>query len=218
MRAEKYVVLPDEDAAEFQALEAALLEELAVGALQSVLARRIARAAWRLARADRSEPELFAERHAAGGLGPAVIRDGNGTRSFETLLRYRGAALAEFWRALRTLKALQAETRVPLAAGAEAAVPARAPVGAVTVAAGPAAGPRARSAARAEHPNEPEPCRSPGVPGRSGDRANPSGAPRASDPTSARVCHLQQAGLSPGALAQHTQPNEPRRSSSSNLK
>ena len=41
--------------------------------------------------------------------GLALIRDGNGTRSFETLLRYRGAAMAEFWRALKTLKALQAE-------------------------------------------------------------------------------------------------------------
>jgi hypothetical protein len=41
--------------------------------------------------------------------GLALIRDGNGPRSFETLLRYRGAAMAEFWRALRTLKALQAE-------------------------------------------------------------------------------------------------------------
>ena len=39
----------------------------------------------------------------------ALIRDGNGTRSFETLLRYRSAAMAEFWRALKTLKALQAE-------------------------------------------------------------------------------------------------------------
>jgi hypothetical protein len=38
-----------------------------------------------------------------------MIRDGNGTRSFETLLRDRGAAMAEFWRALKTLKALQAE-------------------------------------------------------------------------------------------------------------
>ena len=38
-----------------------------------------------------------------------MIRDGNGARSFETLLRYRGAAMAEFWRALRTLKALHAE-------------------------------------------------------------------------------------------------------------
>jgi hypothetical protein len=111
MRAEKHLVLPEEDAAEFAALEAALLEELApVGALQTVLARRVAVAAWRLARADRIETELFDERRgASGGLGLALIRDGNGTRSFETLLRYRGAAMAEFWRALKTLKALQAE-------------------------------------------------------------------------------------------------------------
>jgi hypothetical protein len=111
MRAQKYVILPDEDGAEFAELEAALVEELApVGALQTVLARRVAVAAWRLARADRIETELFEERRiASGGLGLALIRDGNGPRSFETLLRYRGAALAEFWRALRTLKALQAE-------------------------------------------------------------------------------------------------------------
>jgi len=111
MRAAKYVVLPDEDAAEFAELEAALVAELApVGALQTVLARRVAVAAWRLARADRIEADLFEERrYANGGVGLALIRDGNGTRSFETLLRYRGAAMAEFWRALRTLKALQAE-------------------------------------------------------------------------------------------------------------
>jgi hypothetical protein len=114
MRAEKYVVLPEEDAAEFADLEAAMIEELApVGALQTVLARRVAIAAWRLARADRIETDLFQERHIAGGsLGLAVIRDGHGTRSFETLLRYRGAAMAEFWRALRTLKALQAEQAI----------------------------------------------------------------------------------------------------------
>jgi hypothetical protein len=111
LTAQKYVVLPEEDAAEFAGLEAAMIEELApVGALQAVLARRVAVAAWRLARADRIEVELFAERrYADGGLGLALIRDGNGTRSFETLLRYRGAAMAEFWRALKTLKALQAE-------------------------------------------------------------------------------------------------------------
>jgi hypothetical protein len=112
MRAQKYLVLPDEDAAEFAALEAALVEELApTGALQMVLARRVAVAAWRLARADRMEIELFAERSWGADANPglALIRDGNGTRSFETLLRYRGAAMAEFWRALRTLKALQAE-------------------------------------------------------------------------------------------------------------
>src|SRR5918995_5402575 len=117
MRAQKYVVLPEEDADEFAGLEAALIEELApVGALQMVLARRVAVAAWRLARADRIEIELFAERSwgADANSGLAMIRDGNGTRSFETLLRYRGAAMAEFWRALRTLKALQAEAGVSL--------------------------------------------------------------------------------------------------------
>jgi hypothetical protein len=114
LRAQKHVVLPEEDAGEFAALETALLEELApVDALQIVLARRVAVAAWRLARADRIEAELFEERRGAdGGLGLALIRDGNGARSFETLLRYRGAAMAEFWRALRTLKALQAEQTV----------------------------------------------------------------------------------------------------------
>ena len=63
MRAQKYLVLPDEDAAEFADLQTALVAELApVGALQVVLARRVAIAAWRLARADRL---------AAGtGLGP----------------------------------------------------------------------------------------------------------------------------------------------------
>jgi hypothetical protein len=118
-----------------------MVEELApVGTLQTVLARRVAVAAWRLARADRlaaetglgprSQPggqqtELFEERRSAnGGLGLALIRDGNGARARSRRLagassdlggrcaptnRYRGAAMAEFWRALRTLKALQAE-------------------------------------------------------------------------------------------------------------
>ena len=85
MRARKHLVLPDEDAAEFADLEAALVAELApVGALQTVLARRVAVAAWRLARADRIEIELFEERRvASGGLGLALIRDGNGARSLK---------------------------------------------------------------------------------------------------------------------------------------
>jgi hypothetical protein len=127
LRAQKYVVLPEEDGAEFAALEAALLAELApVGALQTVLARRVAIAAWRLARADRLEVELFEERgYCNASPGLALIRDGNGTRSFETLLRYRGAAMAEFWRALKTLKALQAEqaTRLEREAGTDLAMP-----------------------------------------------------------------------------------------------
>ena len=141
MRAQKHVLLPDEDAAEFATLEAALLiEELQpVGALQTVLAQRGAVATFRLARADRlaaetglgpvpqlggQQTELFEERQVAqGALGLALIRDGNGARSFETVGGAstdlggrcaspngdRGAAMAEFWRAPRTLKALQAE-------------------------------------------------------------------------------------------------------------
>jgi hypothetical protein len=115
MRAQQCIVLPGERASAFDAFEAALLAELAPqGALQAVLAQRIVAASWRLARAERIEAELFVEARLDGGtpalaLGLALIRDGNGARAFETLLRYRGSANAELWRALRTLKALQAE-------------------------------------------------------------------------------------------------------------
>ena len=156
MRALRYVVLPDEDGVAFQALEAALMDELApVGTLQVVLVRRVAMAAWRLARADRMEVELFEERRwEDAGVGMALIRDGNGTRSFETLMRYRGAAMAEFWRALSTLKALQAEARADAAAAAEVPELPAAPPALVDV-------PRLRPAARPEDPhrrgpNEPE--------------------------------------------------------------
>jgi hypothetical protein len=111
LRARKFALVDGESAQEFEALEAALLSELAPeGALQPVLARRVVAAAWRLERAERIEAELF-EHYLRGdrNLGVALIRDGNGARSFDTLLRYRGGTLAELWRALRTLKALQAE-------------------------------------------------------------------------------------------------------------
>jgi len=119
LRAQKYVVLPDEDAAAFQALEAALMDELAPqGALQGVLAQRVVAAAWRLKRADQIEAEVFARRindpFGKGDLGLALIRDCNGAKAFGALLRYRGGTLAEFWRALRTLKALQAEAAEPI--------------------------------------------------------------------------------------------------------
>ncbi len=90
------------------------------------------------------QTELFEERRDAdGGLGLAFIRDGNGARSFETLLRYRGAAMAEFWRALKTLKALQAEQA---AMELQDAVLAAHPIGRAA---------RPRLADRAQ-PNEPE--------------------------------------------------------------
>jgi hypothetical protein len=111
LRAQKFVVIGDEDPRAFAALESALEGELAPdGALQGLLAGRIARAAWRLERAERIEAELFARTMDGDrSLGRALIRDCNGARAFDTLLRYRGTALAELWRALRLLKALQAE-------------------------------------------------------------------------------------------------------------
>jgi hypothetical protein len=162
MRALQYVVLPDEDAVQFQTLEAALLDELAPeGALQLVLARRVAVAAWRLARADRMEVELFEERRwEDAGVGMALIRDGNGTRSFETLMRYRSAAMAEFWRALKTLKALQAEPADMLEQPAGADLAPELPVTKLAAPAPVRAQP-SRPAARRAHadrrgPNEPE--------------------------------------------------------------
>jgi len=121
--AQRYVVLPDEDGEEFAALEAALIAELApAGVLQTALAQRVVAATWRLARAERLEAELFCEHRRDGvGLGLALIRDGHRARSFDTLLRYRGGTLAEFWRALRTLKALQAEAGTDADALEEAA-------------------------------------------------------------------------------------------------
>jgi hypothetical protein len=200
-RAQKHIVLPSEDAAEFAALEAALIEELApVGALQSVLAQRVVAASWRLARAERLEAELFAHNHLAGGsLGLALIRDCNGARSFDTLLRYRGGTLAELWRALRTLKALQAER----AARQEPAVPTprllpephempiepeargifgdsarRRAESEPPAAIVPAVIPCDQASARTKLPDEPESCGNPGHCGRPGGRA----APRRGDP------------------------------------
>jgi hypothetical protein len=110
LRAAKHVVLPAEDPGAFAALEAALLEELAPeGALQTVLARQIVSAVWRLARVDRMEVELLVFRdRAERDLGLAATRDGNTARTLPALVRYRAAAHAELLRSLRTLEALQA--------------------------------------------------------------------------------------------------------------
>jgi hypothetical protein len=159
-------VLPEENAAEFRAHAAALIAELApVGALQSVLAERVAVAAWRVARADRLEVELFEVSRAPhrGSLGLALVRDGNGTRSFETLLRYRGAALAELTRVLRALKALQAEQAalIKLPARGAAAEPTAPPTPGQTTARPTPDQPAPRRSpsgpAPQTRPNEPEP-------------------------------------------------------------
>ncbi|MGH6915153.1 MAG: hypothetical protein ACREH3_15805, partial [Geminicoccales bacterium] len=60
LRAERFTVVGDEDEDAYDAHEQALMEEVAPeGALQTLLAERIARAAWRLARADTIEAMLF---------------------------------------------------------------------------------------------------------------------------------------------------------------
>jgi len=149
LRAAKFVAVDAEDRQAFDTLESMLMDELApTGALQTVLVTRIARAAWRLERADRIEGDLL-ERHGFdGNLGMALIRDGNGTRAFDTLLRYRATALRELWRTLRLLKALQAEE---LDADQPACDSALDPALAIT---GPLL---------ATLPNEPEGRRNPGV-------------------------------------------------------
>ena len=180
LRAARHVVLPDEDATEFAALEAALVAELAPqDTLQALLVGRIARAAWRLERAERLEVDLFAERlrlAADGGVGLALIRDGNSTRSFETVLRYRGAAQAEFMRALKTLQTLQGKAATP-ARAAEAVARGEPKRGH----GGPAPG-RAASrtaAARAKAPNEPEARARPGASEPAPPAADPKPSPAA---------------------------------------
>jgi hypothetical protein len=42
-------------------------------------------------------------------LGPELVRDCNGPRTMEALLRYRGSVFAELFRSLAPLKRLQAE-------------------------------------------------------------------------------------------------------------
>jgi hypothetical protein len=162
LRAQRFVLLADEDGAGFRALEAALLADLApAGALQAVLAQRVAVAAWRLARADRIEAELLADQRGEPDLGLVLTRDGHGARAFPTLLRYRGTALAELTRCLRALKALQAgqAAAAELPAGRPSDRPARRSP-ARTSASPPPDRPAPRrnpsEPERQRHPNEPE--------------------------------------------------------------
>lgn len=120
LSARKVVVLDEEDVAAFDELQGTLRKELAPeGVLQHGLVSRIALGLWRAARSDRIEAALLASylkgmqgRYEDGpDLGLAVLRDAHGPRAIDTLLRYRGSAHAELFRALAALKVLQAETR-----------------------------------------------------------------------------------------------------------
>ncbi len=125
LRASRVRLLGNEDEAEFLALTAALRAELApAGPLQEHLAGQIAAAIWRARRSDRIEAELFdyyleqgrRGSDSAPDFGLLVIRDRNGARALDTVLRYRGSVQAELFRALAALKALQAEATAPAVA------------------------------------------------------------------------------------------------------
>ena len=130
LRVSSTALLDDESPEEFEALASLLTRDIAPGpvgergpnpfpalapegGLQSLLTRRLVIAAWRLERADRIETEVFSVQGDLDDrydrLGMALVRDGHGPRAFDTLLRYRGSAMAELWRSLRALKAVQAE-------------------------------------------------------------------------------------------------------------
>ena len=119
MCAKKFLLLPDDSRAEFAALESALLEELRPeGALETLLARRLIAAAWRLARADRLEFEMLVEGDPRRSPGGVLTRDGGAERAFATLVRYRNGAQAEFFRILKALKARAPAAEADAAPGA----------------------------------------------------------------------------------------------------
>ncbi len=120
MCAKKFLLLPYDSRAEFAALESALLEELRPeGALETLLARRLIAAAWRLARADRLEFEMLVAGDPDKSPGGVLTRDGGAERAFATLVRYRNGAQAEFFRMLKALQARAATAEVDAAPDAE---------------------------------------------------------------------------------------------------
>jgi hypothetical protein len=124
LRASSIAALGNEGREECLRLAAAPREEFAPeGELQEHLADQIALAIWRARRSERIEQELFTyylEKDRRGleapDFGLLVIRDRNGARALDMLLRYRGSVQTELFRALAALKALQAEaaTTAPL--------------------------------------------------------------------------------------------------------
>ena len=137
LRARRLVLLDDENATEFRAFQAAARAELAPsGTLQSELVERIVTAAWRARRGDRLEaallgchlgPDALKAGDAQAALGLGLMRDGNGPRALETLVRYRGSVLAELFRALAALRLLQAQARELPESAAQDAAPALPP-------------------------------------------------------------------------------------------
>ncbi len=104
------ILLEGEDMAAFETLDQGLKAELQPeGPLETLLASRLAIAAWRMDRADRIEADLFSTSSAgrAATLGEKITRDRHGPQAIDCLIRYRGTTQAEFWRALAALRGIQ---------------------------------------------------------------------------------------------------------------
>jgi hypothetical protein len=221
LRATKHLLLAGESPAELKEFAGAIEADLAPqGALQAILAARVASAAWRMARADRMETEILIEHSIRSWGDPvrpgvALIRDGNGPRAFVTLLRYRGALLAELLRSLRALKDLQAEAAKAPAGKAAAPAPHPAPVLVLerhrtrhaARASGSVAGKPHGSEPGERHPNEPETRRNP-------RRSAPAGKPDHREPrdqpnqSSRAGPDEPEARRDPGASRRAGQPGE----------
>jgi hypothetical protein len=199
LRAGKFLVVPGEDACQFDGFEAALLAELAPrSALQAVLARQVVSAAWRLARVDRMETEMLIFRdRREGDLGLAVTRDANTARALPTLVRYRAAAHAEFLRSLKTLQTLQAEA-AKARRSAEAAAPLEAKPGQAGAAPDQAASRsvRARNQTNPRRAARPAPVPAAARPRRQGTVARPN------EPETPAQSRQRSAGI-------EARPNEP---------
>lgn len=127
------ILLESEDEAAFESLEQGLNADLQPkGPLETLLASRLAMAAWRMDRADRIEADLLSPTKANGAdrigrngrhttMGETITRDRHGPQAVDCLIRYRGSTQAEFWRALAALRTIQAHREEGLSTHADRA-------------------------------------------------------------------------------------------------
>lgn len=115
LAAVRHPVLPDEDAAEFDALLRGLLLNLAPqGLLEELLVRRIAEAQWRIRRAEALEVGVLnIEGAAEDGSAMAFWRDSHPAKAqaVQLLVRYSGSAERSLFAALHELDHRQEQRR-----------------------------------------------------------------------------------------------------------
>ncbi len=169
LRAGRFVLLPHEDPAEFEALACATREAYApTDPIERELVEAIAVALWRELRVDRLEAEVLADIAPtdAGRTCGSDLQDPARRASLETLLRYRAQAALAVRRAQDALarhRALRAPCTNEIEAGARtgpaAEAPAEAAGGQSAVPVEPAAAIDAVPTPRSELPQPPGPVR-----------------------------------------------------------